>query len=273
MGRAKRLVNRDAEILSLRVPTLKALWKEANLAILTNPEEYVEDCTNSYAFIRGGLFYVHSATGAGLNLGEVGYGSSKWAHLLRGYFYPPSYRGALASAKKYLGKKQRPPVGIVFMGERINKAPGISSSAGPCLLSMAFSWDYGAHTPKVMVHSRSAELTRKFYADLVFMHVIIREFGKELGFDPEKVSITWVIPRLTQAVDYIPALLLQLDRWDIIEGEEGHPWIQYIRKAVPTREDLNHKFRTRRVAVEHYYRIKDGETFQDIPPESLHLPV
>src|SRR5690554_5381685 len=88
MGRAKRLVNRDAEILSLRVPTLKALWKEANLAILTNPEEYVEDCTNSYAFIRGGLFYVHSATGAGLNLGEVGYGSSKWAHLLRGYFYP-----------------------------------------------------------------------------------------------------------------------------------------------------------------------------------------
>src|SRR5690606_23073605 len=147
MGRAKKLVNRDAKILSLRVPTLKNLWCEANMTILRNPYEYIEDCTNSYAFTKGGLFYIHSATGAGLNLGEVGYGPNKWAHLLRGYFYAPSYRGALASAKKYLGKKQRPPVGIVFMGERIKESPGISSSAGPCLLTMSFSWDYGEQIP------------------------------------------------------------------------------------------------------------------------------
>src|SRR5690554_604611 len=240
-------------MLYVKAKTLRELWSKANLEILNDPERYVEDCTSSYAFIDGGIFHVLGGTGEGLDLGEVGYSKAKWSHLLRGYFLSESFEAALDSAKKYLGRKQRPPCGIVFFGSRIHKAPGISSSAGQCLLSASLSWAYDNNTPRLMVHSRSTEISKKFYADLVFIHVLLRTFADELEFDPEDVSISWIIPRITQTVDFIPAFL-KMQRLDLPSSD--HKWIRAIEKSWPTEKDLSSRFRTRKVAAEHFFRVK-----------------
>lgn len=256
-------------MLWVKAKTLRDAWIQLNMQILERPHEVIEDCTSSYAFIDGGIVYVESGTDQGLNLGEVGYSRAKWKHLLRGYFLPESFEAAVRAGEHYLGRPQRPPLGIVFFGDRIHKSPGISSAAGPCLVGFTLAWRFADPTPRCHVLSRSTESSRKLYADLVLVQVLLRTLGKRLGFDPRGVPIAWIFARITQTVDFVPAFLK-------LAGRElpkiDHPWIKAIERSWPTEKDLASKFRTRKVAVEHYFHLMEGKSLENIPASTLYLP-
>lgn len=253
--------------------TLRDAWSEINQHIISHPGETIEDSSSNGAFIDGISLTIESATGEGLDLGEVGYTKAKWSHLLKGYFFPESYYKALAAAKEYMDKKQRPPVGIIFYGERLTKEKvGIASSAGPCLLSMSFSWRYGNPTPRVFIHSRSSELSRKFYADCCFIHTIIRSFATDLGFDYDEVKIEWRIDRALQGTDYMPAFLYNIlgyDHPDKLTGD--HKWIKQIRKLWPSEGEVS-KLQSRQRAINEYFKLLAGETNTSLPAKELVLP-
>ena len=265
-------------MLRVAADSLRGAWENVNYAILENPKELVENCSSNAAFIDGIELDIGWAKGDDLDLGEIGYTKAKWTHLLKGYFFPESYYKALAAAQEYLGKKQRPPVGIIFYGERLTKeSVGIASSAGPCLLSMSFSWRYDNPTPRVFVHSRSSDVSKKFYADCCFIYTIIRSFAADLGFDHTRVTIEWRIDRALQSVDYLPVYLLKTfgiedpDELHTVFTDIDHKWWKHIIKAWPD-ENTTSKYLTRQRAIDDYWKEINGVARPRVPASELVLP-
>src|SRR5690606_1074839 len=111
-----------------------------------------------------------------------------------------SFNALLERARYYLNKRgEIPSLGMVFLGDRLGAKATNAKSAqtGPCLLSLSLMWSKGSN-PRVTVHSRSSEVTQRFYADLVFINVILRTLGDELGFTPDQVGVRWIIPYFYQ---------------------------------------------------------------------------
>jgi hypothetical protein len=67
------------------------------------------------------------------------------------------------------------------------------------------------------IFSRASETTARWYRDLIFIHVLIREIGKHLGFTTDKVTVFWRIACAYQSITSMPLFL-------ILNGEEK--WLQ-----------------------------------------------
>jgi hypothetical protein len=112
---------------------------------------------------------------------------------------------------KEKGGKHRyyiPDIGMQFKERR--------NASGSCLLSMTVGYNQtdGWH---VEIFTRASELTMRWYCDLIFIHVLIREIGKIVGFTPKECKVYWRMASTYQSITSIPLFL-------IMDG--GEQWIK-----------------------------------------------
>lgn len=121
------------------------------------------------------------------------------------------------------------------------------------------------------VMSRASELTMRWYVDLIFIHVLLREIGKQLGFRVEDIKVYWRMVSTYQSITSMPMTVIMLgeEQWlidnlpkaDMTPEEAGlTKWqlstIKRYRKSYIGGDYRNFKVQKRPVDL---YRMMKGE--------------
>lgn len=195
--------------MKIKVANLTDAYFELNNYLFMN---------EAYDYVRNGVtahkFHVQlecaSAT-CDLHMHQVNYTPSKWKMLTNLYLNQEElgimiarllhYRDESSHSKKYI-----PDIGMNFKSRR--------NVSGSCLLAITIGYNqtYGWHCE---VFSRASELTMRWYVDLIFIHVLIREIGKVVGFKPEQVRVFWTMASTYQSITSMPWFL-------ILNGQEEY---------------------------------------------------
>jgi len=144
--------------------------------------------------------------------------------------------------------------------------------SGSCLLALTIGYNQttGWHAE---IFSRASELTMRWYVDLIFVHVLIREIGKFLNFTPEDVKVFWHMVSTYQSITSMPWFLIMAGKEDwlkayvpLTDDADVTPWQRatvrrYLKCYVG---DDYQNFRVQRRPAE-AYRMMKGE----IPPKQF----
>jgi len=251
------------------------MWRAANIKLWNMADEdfdYVRPGITAHSF-HNQLHAAHADVT--LPLSGFGYTKTKWSMLLRLYFDDISYRMAVERIKAYRsdpkGRKYVVDIPISFK-QRMN-------ASGECLMGMTvrysekFGWE-------CEVMTRASESISRWGVDLVFIHVLLREMGKELGFTPHDVRVHWNSASMFQSILTAPLFICSQGREDLLKGEEPlkTKWQEAVRKRyrksfIPdgSRKYSNYKSQQR---VVNAYDILCGraEPKHNLRPEDLSLP-
>lgn len=212
--------------------TLTGMWKKANNTLWNMKDD-------EFDFVRQGVtvhsFHnqLHSKTAEiDLTISDFGYTKTKWSMLLKLYFDPLSYALALERIKRYRaeprGKRYVVDIPISFK-QRLN-------ASGECLLGMTvrFSEKRGWEAE---VMTRASESISRWGVDLVFVHVLLREMGKELGFTPKDIAVHWNSASMFQSILTAPLFVCT-------QMKNGEKMLLNTKKPMATRwqEEVRTRF-------------------------------
>jgi hypothetical protein len=184
---------------TVETKNLDRLWRSANMKLW----EMLDD---EFDFVRSGVT-VHSfhnqlhAAHADISMAisDFGYTKTKWSMLMKLYFNQQSYVMLIERIKQYRSnpKGRRYVVDIpLSFNQRMN-------ASGECLMGMTvrysekFGWE-------CEVMTRASESVSRWGVDLVFIHVLLREIGKELDFTPHDVRVHWNSASMFQSILTVP---------------------------------------------------------------------
>lgn len=260
--------------------TLDGMWLKAN--------EYLWNCRDhEFDYIRNGVtvhsFHnqLHSETALiSRSISDFGYTKTKWAMLLRLYFDPLSYAMCIERIRRYKrsgphkARKYIVDIPIAF-NQRLN-------ASGECLLGMTirYSQKFGWEAEVI---TRASESVSRWGVDLVFIHVLIRELGEELGFKPEDVSVSWNSSNMFMSILAAPLYVcLNMPGGEELMMDESIPletkWQRDVRKRfrrsfIPNGERRYSTFKSQERAVRAYDVLRGAREAKVIlPPSALHLP-
>lgn len=171
--------------------------------------EHIRGNVTAHSFHNQVIF---NSAECNLNMHEINYTMSKWRMLVKLYLDPQELGVMCARLLHYKSssghKKYIPDMGMQFKSRR--------NVSGACLLSMTVGYNEtdGWHCE---VFSRASELTMRWYVDLIFIHVLIREIGKIVGFTPADMKVYWHMVSTYQSITSMPWFL-------IMEGKED--WLK-----------------------------------------------
>ena len=158
-----------------------------------------------------------------LQMSEVNYTPSKWKQLIRVYLNTEELSTMIARLKHYQSKggKHRyyiPDIGMNFKAR--------TNASGACLMSFTVGYNVkdGWHAE---VFTRASELTMRWFMDLIFIHVLIREIGKEMGFTPADCKVFWHMVSTYQSITSMPLFL-------VMAGKES-----WVKERMPEGMDMS----------------------------------
>jgi hypothetical protein len=181
---------------------LDNLWVAANLALWNMADD-------EFDFVRSGVtahsfhnqLCAHHAD-ISMAISDFGYTKTKWSMLMRLYFNQESYVMLIERIKQYRnnpkGKRYVVDIPLSFK-QRMN-------ASGECLMGMTvrysekFGWE-------CEVMTRASESVSRWGVDLVFIHVLLREIGKELDFTPHDVRVHWNSASMFQSILTVPLFI------------------------------------------------------------------
>lgn len=139
-----------------------------------------------------------------LNMGDINYTPNKWSQLIRNYLDVEELGNLCARLLFYKAKKGKhlkylPDIGMNFKARK--------NASGACLMAFTVGYNQkqGWH---IEVFSRASELTMRWYMDLIFVHVLIREIGEIVGFTPEDCRVYWHMVSTYQSITSMPLFLI-----------------------------------------------------------------
>lgn len=184
---------------------LTDLYYQVNRDFLTIPHEIVEYKRGVQSFIDDLIISVGS-TDLDLNLHEIGFNpDSKWRHLIRSYIDAEEYFSFWEKVVKSKGTS------IQF---RFKNREGPN---GPCLIALVLTRPSGKvpwNAAKVLW--RTAELQRKFAADLVLINRIFEEIPEEAKPFVQIEKTTFFLAQAFQSCLLIGPLIFRfVDREEI----------------------------------------------------------
>jgi len=256
---------------------LDGMWLNANKVLWECPME-------DFDYIRPGVtvhsFHnqLHSETALiSRSISDFGYTKTKWSMLLKLYFDPMSYALAIERIRRYRketkGRHYCVDIPIAFK-QRLN-------ASGECLLGMTIRYsDNLGWEAEVM--TRASESISRWGVDLVFVHVLLKEMGLELGFTPEDVSVIWNSASMFQSILTAPLYVCL----NIPGGEDllmskkplDTKWQEDVRRRfkrsfIPNGERRYSNFKSQQRVVKAYDILRGRDTAKHmLPPDSLHLP-
>lgn len=201
-----------------------------------------------------------------------GYTKTKWSMLLRLYFDPESYKMLIARLKHYRSESR----GKRYVVDIPLKFKDRNNASGACLMGMTFrfSLKYGWEAE---VFTRASESVSRWGVDLVFVHVLIREVGKELGFEPKDVRLYWNSANMFQSILTTPLYLALMGKWDEFEHPPKSRWQADVQKRYHAAFDTEHRkyksYKSQRRAVDAFDVLRgDKEAKLVLPVSELWLP-
>lgn len=139
-----------------------------------------------------------------LEMKDINYTPSKWKQLIRLYLNVEELGNLCARLLFYKAKKGKhlkylPDIGMNFKARK--------NASGACLMAftMGYNQTQGWHAE---VFTRASELTMRWYMDLIFVHVLIREIGKIVGFTPKDCRVNWHMVSAYQSITSIPLFVI-----------------------------------------------------------------
>lgn len=264
-------------MFTIHAKNLDQLWQKANRWFWLRPNEefdHVRPGVTVHSFHN----QMHSETAdVSMTISDFGYTKTKWSMINRLYFDPLSFAMAVERIKRYRseskGKKYCVDIPISFK-QRMN-------ASGECLLGMTvrFSEKFGWECE---VMTRASESISRWGVDLVFVHVLLREMGKELGFTPHDVRIHWNSASMFQSILTAPLYVcLHLkDGEKLLRSNKplDTEWQERIRERyrrafIPNGERRYSNYRSQQRAVRAFDVLKGREEAKHIlAPDDLQVP-
>lgn len=262
-------------MFTVHAKDLDDMWRKANIKLwnMTDEEfDHVRAGVTAHSFHN----QLHADTAeTTLRISDWGYTKTKWSMLLRLYFNPVSYRMGIERLKAYRSgaKGERFVVDIpISFNQRLN-------ASGECLMGMTVRYSV-KHGWECEVMTRASESVARWGVDLVFIHVLLREMGKELDFTPSDIKVHWNSASMFQSILTAPLFVCLIGKEDLLKSDKKlkSKWQEDVRKRyqksfIPdgSRKYSNYKSQQRAVNA---YDILQGraEPKHILPPEKLWLP-
>lgn len=163
-----------------------------------------------------------------LQVKDAGYTQSKISMLRRHYFHEESHASAVDYWKTYIRRRAKfQSVGFSTYNHTIKRG-GRGGLMAPCLQSVVITW-LDKQTYTVGVHTRMAELLKKFPADLIFVRdVLLKPFDfsgmemKEMVFHFDNITMTaayylTIAPHLDDPIAMLEKIKKADPKW--------YPWL------------------------------------------------
>ena len=214
-----------------------------------------------------------------LDMADIGYTSTKWRMLQTLYLDYEALGAMCARLLHYKGRMAKSKPYVVDIGmnfrERRNKS-------GSCLMAITIGYN-ATHGWHAQVFTRASELTVRWYVDLIFIHVLIREIGNIVGFTPDEVKVFWRMATTYQSITSMPLVLCMYGYEDFLAKnlklfEEGktdyYSWtlatIKRYRKCYIGNAYQNYRVQRRPAEA---YRAMKGlmEPKKSMPVDKLRL--
>lgn len=201
----------------------RELHKDINLSLFTS---------QNYDHLRSGVtahkFNIDISTKTAdcdLDMSIMGYTPTKWS-MLQGLYLNYNALGLMvARLLHYKEKMTKSKPYIVDIGMNFKSR---SNASGSCLLSMTIGYNTtnGWHCH---VFTRASELTVRWYVDLIFINVLLREVGQIVGFNTNQVAVEWRIASAYQSITSMPLMLVMYGHekflTDRVEGVDEIPYL------------------------------------------------
>jgi hypothetical protein len=201
-----------------------------------------------------------------LHLHKVNYTKNKWAQLVRVYLDPKEL-GAMCVRLLHYSRQPRCKRYVPCIAMKFKSRKNVS---GACLLDMIVGYNekFGWHAHVV---SRASELTMRWYADLIFIHVLLREVGKVVGFTTSTCKVFWHMASTYQSITSMPWFLIMngqeswltdhIDQYraDNMEGLTSWQWATLKRFEKSYLAEGYESYRVQRRASEAYKILKGLE--------------
>lgn len=259
-------------VMKVKALNLDELWDNTNRKMwgMTNEDlDFYRPGVTAHSF-HNQLFSESASVTRSIT--TFGYTKTKWSMLLRLYFEPESYKLLIHRLKHYKSESR----GKKYIVDIPLKFKDRNNASGACLIGMTFrfSLKYGW---EVEVFTRASESVSRWGVDLVFLHVLVREIGKEIGFDPAQVRVYWNSANMFQSILTTPLWLAITGRWDEFDKTPKSRWQEDVqkryRKAFATDERKYKSYKSQRRAVDAFdVLLGDKESKLVLPVSDLWLP-
>lgn len=241
---------------------LDQAWKDINKEFLVRPHEIIEYERGAQGFVEDLIFKVKSPTTT-IDLNSVAFtAGNKWSHLIRSYIEPQEYREFWENVLSSRGTS------LQF---RFKHREGPN---GPCLIALVLTRPAsGVPWTKAKMFWRTAELQRKWAADLVLIHNIFREVPEEAKDMIQIEEITCVLAQAFQSWRQVGPLIYHFCEYDELEKEHS-----YTQKVITSMEKVYDsdpqpaiKFAPVRRMQKYHLSRKEGTLPEAVMPEDLSI--
>lgn len=192
--------------MHMRVADLREAYIQVNDRLFFGQEhDFVRSGVTAHKFDL--VVDIKSAKDPGFHLHDMNYAMAKWRQLCRNYLEPPEFEKMILRLKHYTAKMKSNGY-VMDIGMNFKSR---DNTSGSCLMGITL----GANKTtgwRCHVFSRASELTVRWYADIIFIHVMLREICTELGIDVNKVSIRWHTVSAYQSITSMPWFLVMTER-------------------------------------------------------------
>lgn len=185
------------------------LYHNYNKNILLKPSKYID-------YVKGKCAYLYTSFiesknyDCDINLGDLIYSKNKFYKLINTYLDLKEWDAFKEKLKNTKGNS------LTFYFKKIKKQQGTTSDNGPCILSMVFIKEKDIFN-KVFIYYRTTELNRRFGADLIFFHHLLKDLKEITNLN----SINFVFPLSYIQLLNIP-LTLKLENINIDDISDSY---------------------------------------------------
>lgn len=203
-------------MIGIGAPDVKGMWEGLNRFMFTKID------TTEYQFHRSSfrkiatsiVVRVNKWGAPGLKMSDVGYSKEKGAQLYKMYYPVEDVRRFHEIVKD--NEKKTFTAAIITRGA-VAKEDIVPATKGPCLQSIVIGYVKG-QPKKAHIFYRVTEVTKKFYADLVFIHQILEDLvGREAMF----LEVWFYLPMAYAHMKQFPVIDILIDwrswNWDDVK--------------------------------------------------------
>lgn len=190
---------------------LDEAFRWINRGFLINPKQFVEFQRGAQSFCEDLVLKVKEPT-TNINLHEYAFNpKTKWSHLIKSYIDPETYYSFWEGVRTVTGTSYQ---------FRFRNRNGRN---GPCLIALVLTRDKSEEPWKrAKVLWRTAELQRKFAADLVLIHNFFREIPEDCVDMVKLDHVTLYLAQAFQSWRLIGPLVENFCDWDEVDQSHDH---------------------------------------------------
>lgn len=167
-------------------------WKKLNFEAFTGVPEHL----SSNAHYSNCMMKITNPQIEDVNLGYIGYTKSKFTNLINLYWLEDNAKEFIARLHYYKNIKPKGKDYVVSLALNFDTR---MNRTGACLQYLSI----GQSPTKgwiVFVRTRANEIAQRLYADMVFVHLILKKICAETGIPFEKLTIYWTVDAVYQSV-------------------------------------------------------------------------